>query len=86
MPFESEMVERGQEFKLGDLHVHLPTPEDLIIMKAIATQAWIKLLSIGYENFGIYLAYLRAAREEWKRDYGTDTSDISWGEADHSGS
>jgi predicted nucleotidyltransferase len=36
LPFEYEMVERGQEFKLGDLHVRLPTPEDLIIMKAIA--------------------------------------------------
>jgi len=36
LPFESEMVERGQEFNLGDLQVRLPTPEDLIIMKAIA--------------------------------------------------
>ena len=36
LPFEYEMVERGQEFKLGDLYVRLPTPEDLIIMKAIA--------------------------------------------------
>jgi predicted nucleotidyltransferase len=36
LPFEFEMVERGQGFQLGDLHVRLPTPEDLIIMKAIA--------------------------------------------------
>jgi predicted nucleotidyltransferase len=36
LPFEAEMVERSQEFKLGDLHIRLPTPEDLIIMKAIA--------------------------------------------------
>ena len=36
LPFEAEMVERGQEFILGDLRVRLPTPEDLIIMKAIA--------------------------------------------------
>jgi predicted nucleotidyltransferase len=36
LPFETEMVERGQEFNLGGLHVRLPTPEDLIITKAIA--------------------------------------------------
>jgi predicted nucleotidyltransferase len=36
LPFESEMVERGQEIYLGSLHVRLPTPEDLIIMKAVA--------------------------------------------------
>jgi len=36
LPFESEMVERGQDIKLSNLHVRLPTPEDLIIMKAVA--------------------------------------------------
>ena len=36
LPFESEMVKRGQEIKLRDLHLRLPTPEDLIIMKAVA--------------------------------------------------
>jgi hypothetical protein len=36
LPFESEMIERGQEFKLGTRNIRLPTPEDLIIMKAIA--------------------------------------------------
>jgi predicted nucleotidyltransferase len=36
LPFEVEMVERGQVFELGGLHVRLPAPEDLIIMKAIA--------------------------------------------------
>ncbi len=39
LPFEIEMVERGQEFKLGELSVRLPTAEDLIIMKAIAYRA-----------------------------------------------
>jgi len=36
LPFESEMIERAQENQLGDLIVRLPTPEDLIIMKAVA--------------------------------------------------
>lgn len=36
LPFESEMVERAQEITIGEIQVRLPTPEDLIIMKAIA--------------------------------------------------
>lgn len=36
LPFESEMIERGKIIKIGSRHVRLPTPEDLIIMKAIA--------------------------------------------------
>lgn len=36
MPFEEELVERGSIKSFSDLFVHLPTPEDLIIMKAIA--------------------------------------------------
>ena len=30
------MVARSQLFTIGDLHLRLPTPEDLIILKAIA--------------------------------------------------
>ncbi len=36
LPFETEMIERGQEVSVGGLHLRLPTPEDLIIMKAVA--------------------------------------------------
>ena len=36
MPFEEEMVERGIVQSTSTLSVRLPTPEDLIIMKAIA--------------------------------------------------
>lgn len=36
LPFENEMIERGQEINLGDIRLRLPTPEDLIIMKAVA--------------------------------------------------
>ena len=36
LPFEEEMVERAQVKTVKKLSVRLPTPEDLIIMKAIA--------------------------------------------------
>ena len=37
LPFEYEMVERSIVYEVDDaLKIHLPTPEDLIIMKAVA--------------------------------------------------
>ncbi len=36
LPFEIEAVERSQEHQAGSLTVRLPTPEDLIILKAVA--------------------------------------------------
>lgn len=36
LPFETEMVERSQNLKVGSLYLRLPTPEDLIILKAVA--------------------------------------------------
>jgi predicted nucleotidyltransferase len=36
LPFESEMVDRSRRVTIGDLEVRLPTPEDLIILKAVA--------------------------------------------------
>jgi predicted nucleotidyltransferase len=36
LPFEEEMVERGVVQSTGTLSIRLPTPEDLIILKAIA--------------------------------------------------
>jgi predicted nucleotidyltransferase len=36
LPFETEMVSRSQNLKVGGIHLRLPTPEDLIIMKAVA--------------------------------------------------
>jgi len=36
LPFEEEMVERGSVKKFANLSIRLPTPEDLVIMKAIA--------------------------------------------------
>jgi hypothetical protein len=36
LPFEVEAVERSEEFQAGNLRLRLPTPEDLIILKAVA--------------------------------------------------
>src|SRR5690606_19242233 len=36
LPFEEEMVDRGSVQSTPTLSVRLPTPEDLIIMKAVA--------------------------------------------------
>lgn len=36
LPFEKEMVKRRQTFNLSGLKIYLPTPEDLIILKAVA--------------------------------------------------
>ncbi|MGC1378347.1 MAG: nucleotidyl transferase AbiEii/AbiGii toxin family protein [Anaerolineales bacterium] len=36
LAFEEEMVERSIEYKVASFSVRLPTPEDLIIMKAVA--------------------------------------------------
>ena len=36
LPFETEMVSRSQKHNVGGLHLCLPTPEDLIILKAVA--------------------------------------------------
>ena len=36
LPFEVEMVERSTLVEIGSIQLRLPTPEDLIIMKAVA--------------------------------------------------
>jgi predicted nucleotidyltransferase len=36
LPFEKEMVERSVLYHIGSISVRLPTPEDLIILKAVA--------------------------------------------------
>ena len=38
LPFEEEVVERGSIQSFGNLAIRLPTPEDLIIMKAVANR------------------------------------------------
>jgi hypothetical protein len=36
LPFEQEVVERGIKYRAGAVTLKLPTPEDLIILKAVA--------------------------------------------------
>jgi hypothetical protein len=36
LPFEDELVARSTIFQVGSLSIRLPTPEDLIILKAVA--------------------------------------------------
>ena len=36
LPFEVEMIERSQLLGIGGMKIRLPTPEDLVIMKAVA--------------------------------------------------
>jgi hypothetical protein len=36
LPFEEEVIERSQVVRVENLDIRLPTPEDLIIMKAVA--------------------------------------------------
>ena len=68
MPFEEEIVERSsvQEFD-ETLQVRLPTPEDLIIMKAIAHRPKdmedIRVLAAKYPNLDM------ARIERWVKDY-----------------
>lgn len=39
LPFERESIRRGVQFKIENLTIPVPTPEDIIIMKAIAHRA-----------------------------------------------
>ena len=36
LPFEEECIKRSKKIKLAKLNIPLPSPEDLIIMKAVA--------------------------------------------------
>lgn len=36
LPFEIEAVERSKEYKIGKITIRLPSPEDFIILKAVA--------------------------------------------------
>jgi len=36
LPFEAEMVARSNTCEIGQIQIRIPTPEDLIIMKAVA--------------------------------------------------
>lgn len=54
LPFEDEMVERSILVEIGMIKVRLPTPEDLIILKAIAHRPKdledIRAIKANYQN------------------------------------
>ncbi len=68
LPFEEEMVNRGTTQSFGGLTIRLPTPEDLIIMKAIAHRSKdledIRSIADKYPN----LDQLRV--EAWVKAFG----------------
>jgi predicted nucleotidyltransferase len=39
LPFEQEMIERAQPIQIGTLRLRVPSPEDLVITKAVAGRA-----------------------------------------------
>ena len=54
LPFEIEMVARSKLFEIGPIQLRLPTPEDLIILKAVAHRSKdledIKAIAAGYPD------------------------------------
>lgn len=68
LPFEEEMVERGRVRSFADLSVRLPTPEDLIIMKAVARRPKdledIRTIADKYPDLDVKRI------EEWTRAFG----------------
>jgi len=68
LPFEEEMVERGSTKYFANLSIRLPTPEDLIIMKAIAHRSKdledIRTIADKYPNLDIQRI------EQWVKSFG----------------
>jgi predicted nucleotidyltransferase len=68
LPFEEEMVERGSIKSFANLSIRLPTPEDLIIMKAIAHRPKdledIRTIAENYPNMDVQRI------EEWVKAFG----------------
>lgn len=68
LPFEEEMVARGSTRSFANLSIRLPTPEDLIIMKAIAHRSKdledIRTIADNYPNLDVRRI------EEWVKSFG----------------
>jgi hypothetical protein len=67
LPFEAEAIRRGTLHDVGSLVVRLPTPEDLIIMKAVAhrSQDLFDIEAIVQANPSLDHARVRA----WVREF-----------------
>lgn len=68
LPFEEEMVERGSTKSFANLSIRLPTPEDLIVMKAIAHRPKdledIRTIAAKYPNLDVKRI------EQWVKAFG----------------
>jgi hypothetical protein len=67
LPFEKEAIERSSVFRIGDLELRLPSPEDLIIMKAVAHRPKDLLDISGIVRMHPDLDRLRV--ERWVSDF-----------------
>ena len=68
MPFEAEIEKRAILHRAADIVLRLPTPEDLVVLKAIASRPKdledIRNLALTYPNMD------RERIERWVREYG----------------
>ena len=69
LPFEEEAVKRANLAKVGSLNIPLPSPDDLIIMKAVAgrSQDWVDVAALLDAYPGIDLERVR----RWVREFST---------------
>lgn len=76
LPFEEEMVERGSTKSFANLSVRLPTPEDLIVLKAVAHRPKdledIRVIAEKHPNLDVKRI------EQWVEAFGEalDTPDL----------
>jgi len=68
LPFEEEMVQRSVVHEIGPLKLRLPTPEDLIILKAVAHRP--KDLQDIREISASHPILDEARLERWIKDFG----------------
>ena len=68
MPFEDELIERSTEYPDPEITARLPTPKDLIILKAIANrpQDQIDIRTIAEIRSNLDTKRI----ERWVREYG----------------
>ncbi len=67
LPFEEEVVARSSVYQIGDIELRLPTPEDLIVLKAVAHRPK-DLLDIT-EILKSHPDLDRARIERWVREF-----------------
>ncbi len=68
LPFEIEMVERSNVIDVGVIKLRVPTPEDLIILKAVANRdkdrADIRAIAKSHQNID------KARIQYWIEQFG----------------